>query len=76
MVAIGNLARYVLNALANRHNLRRIMEEIELALDDMIVDGFLVKGGQVVLRLRLVRRYPAWISKISGLQGTFVIVVL
>jgi hypothetical protein len=40
------------------------MEEIEFAFDDMIVDGFLVKGDQLALRLQLVRRYPA--SKISG----------
>lgn len=65
-VGIGNLARYVLNALANRHNLRRIMDEVNLAIDEMFVDGFLIQDGHLALRLRLVRRYPIWHSKTSG----------
>jgi hypothetical protein len=65
-VGIGNLARYVLNALANRHNLRRIMEEVNLAIDEMFADGYLIQDGHLALRLRLVRRYPIWHSKISG----------
>lgn len=65
LIAMLNAYRFLLNAFATRQSLRRVMDDIGMAIQGVCVQGVLQEDGYLALRSIVLNRCPAWSDQIK-----------